>query len=290
MASEKTPGDPLAPRLGRGWRHAERRILVLLVLAITTVGLLEPLLWKHFEHSKPPRDAGDIVALVTVVLTVVSIVLAVFGVVAFQIVDRRTQERLERRGRELNAELESTAKSLNANMFLNFGAQSWNLYEEIWRRADPPFSSAALEDPSLIALVDDAIEKTRLALSRLEQLPEPYRTDEQLRVARSNLAFHLATRRTDGIEAYGLVDGFEVTDNPDRVETFAWVRLRFTEPGQSLWDEGLAALRRSLELPPPSASWRAAVKDRYWGAFAEGPSGELPRSLSTIVGEPPNRR
>jgi hypothetical protein len=88
------------------------------------------------------------------------------------------------------------------------------------------------------------------------------------------------------VEAYRLVEGIEHGEDPNRLESFAWVRLRFSTPGDELWQEGLRALKRSLELPSPADSWRAGVKARYRGAFA-GRDGNLPESLAAIVGEPP---
>lgn len=245
------------------------RLLVAIGGLSIPFAIVQPMLWRMWFRESPPTTSADAGAVMSLMVTLLTFALAAYGLVTYRSIRRRLESELSRQLEMRLAEgLRPAVRTMLILAAVNANRQSleaWERYEnDLWFRKhsyDPSFQS----NETFQALVNEAIANAELALSHIDAV-EP--TDEpvssSLRYQTMNsLAYHLATRRSDGDEtrasqllskldalmpgetmrqfgvAYSLRQLVDLTRQPiihealiineAILETLAWVQLRFAE-------------------------------------------------------------
>jgi hypothetical protein len=263
------------------------RILLLLVLGLVGYAVLQPLIWSEVLNRKLPAVSPDLASLVGIVVTIMSLVLAVFGVVAYQLVERKLRDELrkqaERDAAELQDNLRMTAAIANAGIFINISYQAFLSYEDLWQKKH--YKNTCLkDDPDVRVFLTSAIGNAEQAREQVLLIPPRLRArpayKENIRICTGNLAYFLAVRASMDDKKKVLQMAAEL-DQPGigthLLDTVAWAYLRYSEPGQRLWNKGLAklaqAMRASDEQPIDQDKQLRREKqlERYEGVFGQNP-------------------
>lgn len=261
------------------WAAFERRILVLLALAICAFGVAQPLVWREVVNAHPPPGVNDLSNQLVVVFTVMALGLALFGIVVFRMVDQSAGNRLEREAAALSSRFQDDARNANAQLMFNLAYQSWLLYDSYWAARE--YTVACEQDAEFQRMVGGAITLSRDAVNTLRKNPDPAVAD-RIEMMEATLAFHLATARSNRDEAIRLVDAVKDSPQVYRLENYAWVHLRFGAPGTPEWEAGVVALRNALGRDEPTAGWRELTCKRYAAVFEPSRTGPL-KALGALV-------
>ena len=266
------------------------RILFLLVLGLVGYAVLQPLIWSEVLNRKLPAVSSDLASLVGIVVTIMALVLAVFGVVAYQALERRTEVRLEERATKLHDKLRKQAESdaaelqdnlmmnavsANAKLFINISYQAFLSYEDLWKKAR--YTDAYIKnDPDVQAFLNSAIDNAERARDQMLRVPERLHAKPEygpgIRICTGNLVYFLATRasKDDEEKVFEMVAELDQTGlDTHKLETVAWAYLRYSQPGQSPWDKGLAKLEQATRAAGPQTPGQDRRRQRYEGVFGD---------------------
>jgi hypothetical protein len=293
------------------------RLIMLLVVGLVAFAVLQPLIWSEILHKKPPANSTDLSSLMTIVVTIIGLALAGFGVVVYQLAERKNEARLEKLGNDLQKTLQSKADKFRADAeqfqadaiqfradasdlrvdiaisssknLINLSVQSFLSYEDLWGKAQPPYALDFLNDDRLKKSLKDAIRNSKLALTQLESLPPPLRLREEVArgilASKGNYVYFLATRADPGdkksvIEMATELDGQRI--NTHKLETVAWAYLRYSTPAEPLWEVGLSRLATLMTRSDLSPEDAKTLRERYKGTFFR--DGAFPPGLGHALG------
>jgi hypothetical protein len=294
--------------LGRTIDWLGMRVTLLLVLGLVGYAVLQPLIWSEVLNRKLPAVSSDLASLVGIVVTIMSLVLAVFGVVAYQLVERRTEARLEERATKLHDELREQAESdaaelkdnlmmnavtANAKLFINISYQAFLSYEDLWKKAG--YVDAYIKnDPDVQAFLNSAIGNAEKARDQMLSVPERLHARSEygdgIRICTGNLVYFLATRASKGDEKRVLEMVTELDQqgiDTNKLETVAWAYLRYSEPGQTLWDKGLAKLVQARRAAGPQSGSQDKQRQRYERLFADQDQPVRDAITAALAGQDP---
>ena len=292
---------PIVRAVGKAIDWLGLRLILVLAIGIAGYSVLQPLIWSQVLHRKPPTTSSDLASLMGIVVTIMSLVLAASGVVVYQLVERRSEAKLEERTRQLqetveaelkkragelaetlearaaeaNIELENEiqvrAAGAFARIFTKISYLAFVAYEGPWRKAN--YSLAYLSgNQELQTFLENALENSKYAYEVFRKLPEPLRVARWSMLYTSNYAYFLATRahRDDKELLLRMVKELDKpqTDN-HKLETVAWAYLRYSEPGQPLWDMGLSRLASLMSRDDLSADAKDILRQRYRGVMVK---------------------
>ncbi|HEY6278298.1 MAG TPA: hypothetical protein VIX86_18430 [Streptosporangiaceae bacterium] len=284
------------------------RVLLLLVIGLVGYSLLQPLIWSEVLNRRLPAVSPDLASLVGIVVTIMSLVLAVFGVVAYQLVERRTEARLEERGTKLYDDLRTRAESdagdlqdnlrlnaaiANSKLFINISYQAFLSYEDLWRKAN--YSDSFIKSNADVQeFLESAISNAEEASGELGRVPDRLhdrpRYQQGVRICTGNMVYYLATKADPGDRKRVLDMAAELDQqgiDVHKLETVAWAYLRYSEPGQPLWDQGLAKLALVRRDESASPGNREKQRRRYLGAFAGKGAAAIAAALDGQDPTPP---
>jgi len=296
---------PIVRAVGKAIDWLGLRLILVLAIGIAGYSVLQPLIWSQVLHRKPPTTSSDLASLMGIVVTIMSLVLAASGVVVYQLVERRSEAKLEERTRQLQETLEAElkeragelaetlkARAAEANIeleneiqlraagafariFTKISYLAFVAYEGPWRKAN--YSLAYLSgNQELQTFLENALENSRYAYDVFQKLPESLRVARSnarwLMLYMSNYAYFLATRaHRDDMEL--VLRMATDLDKPQidnhKHETVAWAYLRYSEPGQPLWDVGLSRLASLMSRDDLSADAKDILRQRYRGVMVK---------------------
>jgi hypothetical protein len=294
--------------MGRTIDWLGMRILLLLVLGLVGYAVLQPLIWSEVLNRKLPAVSSDLASLIGIVVTIMALVLAVFGVVAYQALERRTEARLEARATQLHNELreqaETAAAKLQDNLtmnavtaivklYINISYQAFLSYEDLWRKAG--YADAYIKnDPDVQAFLNSAIGNAERARKEMLRIPGRLHTrteyGEGIRISSGNLVYFLATRASNGDKERVLKMVAELDQtgiDAHKLETVAWAYLRYSEPGQPNWNKGLAKLAEARQAISPQPTGHDKQWQRYEGVFEGHGQAVWDAVAASLAGHPP---
>ena len=277
------------------------RLILLLAIGLTAYSVLQPLIWSELLHRKLPAVSSDLASLMGIVVTIMALVLAIFGVTAYQLVDRKSQASLETRASELQTglqgyagnataklqtDIEALANTVNAKilldsatagakLFISLSVQSFLSYDDLWR-AENYLPGSLTTNIELARWLKNAISNAKTALDQFRGLPEPLQKErDSLRgilISSGNYTYFLATRGLieDKQEVLEMANELDRTGtNKRRLETVAWAYLRYSAPGEELWNTGLSKLASLMRRSDLDSTDKDTLCLRYKGMFTE---------------------
>jgi hypothetical protein len=260
--------------LGRAIDWIGIRLILLLFMSVVGYAVLQPLIWSQILHRPPPANSSDLASLMAIVVTIMSVALAGFGVVVYQLAERRSEAGLNRRAKELQDDLRVDAAIANAKLYLNISVQAFLSYEDLWR--EEGYSGASLKNNRQVkdflgaAIGNSENARKEMASLSAELLRRP-KCVQGLLICKGNLAYFLATRASPE-DKNRVLDLAHDVDQPginiQKQDTVAWAYLRYSQPGQRRWKTGLsvlAALMNREDMEPDHAD---VLRSRYRGVFS----------------------
>jgi nucleotide-binding universal stress UspA family protein len=296
---------PIVRAAGKAIDWLGLRLILLLAIGLAGYAVLQPLIWSEVLHRKLPATSTDLASLMGIVVTIMSLVLAASGVVVYQLVERRSEAKLEERAGQLQETLEAKleerarelletfeARAAEANIeletvihvrtagifgrvFTKISYQAFVTYEGPWREEN--YSLAYLGDnQELRAFLESAIDNAKYAYDVFQKLPERLRADRSnarwIMLYKSNYAYFLATRAHQDDKEHVLKMAKEL-DKPQidvhKLETVAWAYLRYSKPGQPLWDMGLSRLASLMSRNDLKPDAKDILYRRYKGVMVK---------------------
>lgn len=296
---------PIVRAAGKAIDWLGLRLILLLAIGLAGYSVLQPLIWSEVLHRKLPATPSDLASLMGIVVTIMSLVLAASGVVVYQLVERRSEAKLEERAGQLQETLEATLKEragelletfearaaeanieleteiqvhtagVSGRVFTGISYQAFLTYEGPWREEN--YSLAYLGDnQELQAFLESAIDNAKYAYDVFQKLPERLRAARSnarwIMLYMSNYAYFLATRAHQDDKEHVLRMAKEL-DKPQidvhKLETVAWAYLRYSEPGQPLWDMGLSRLASLMSRNDLKPDAKDILYRRYKGVMVK---------------------
>ncbi len=251
------------------------RLILLLTVCLVTFAVLQPLIWSEVLDRNPPGFSSDFAGLTAILVTIMSLALAGFGLVTYQLIERRASESLKQQAQEMEDNFRARAALANARILVSISYQAYLSYDKLW--SERLYSNNALKnDEVLRTFLDSAIEIAGKALGTCEEVPQRLRERSECARERvkckSNYTYFLATKMDPSDKKRVLEmaqeldqDGVE-TDVP-KCETVAWSYLRYSEPGHPLWAKGLQRLTSVMSSETLPDSYKHILKKRYMGVF-----------------------
>jgi hypothetical protein len=296
---------PIVRAVGKAIDWLGLRLILLLAIGLAGYSVLQPLIWSEVLHRKLPTTSSDLASLMAIVVTIMSLVLAAAGVVVYQLVERKSEAELEERARQLqetlDAELKGRAGELledfnsratEANIGLEHGIQArtagvtaiiftrisyqaFLIYEGPWREEN--YSLAYLSgNQELQTFLEVAVHNAKSAYDVFQKLPESLRAARsnarQIPRYTSNYAYFLATRAHQKDKELVLEMAKELDKGKIdvlKLETVAWAYLRYSEPGQPLWDIGLSRLASLMSRDDLKPDAKDILRRRYKGVMVK---------------------
>lgn len=281
---------PIVRAVGKAIDWLGLRLILLLAIGLAGYSVLQPLIWSEVLHRKLPTTSSDLASLMGIVVTIMSLVLAASGVVVYQLVERRSEAKLEERTRQLvetlkaraadaNIELENeiqlNAAGVFARVFTRISYHAFLTYEGPWREEN--YSLAYLScNQELQTFLESAVDNAKYAYDVFQKLPEPLRAahsnTRSVMLYMSNYAYFLATRARQDDKELVLKMAKEL-DKPQidvhKLETVAWAYLRYSDPGQPLWDMGLSRLASLMSRDDLKPDAKDILCRRYKGVMVK---------------------
>jgi len=296
----------------RGGAHAidwfGLRLVVLALVGLTGFAILQPLIWTRVLHQTAPPGTPDLSSLVAVVVSIMSLGLAAFGVGAYKLTQRSIEQQLERRARSLNDELKWEAARAVGRLYLSLSFQAYRTYEDRW--LEKLYAPDDLKNQSVLPFVEAAIDNSERALAEFDTLPprvrETTKCADAIMACKGNVTYFLATRRTEDDRRRVVTFADELLEHVEEMskganspasrnevarqrETVAWAYLRYSRSvdlsewqDKKLWVRGLeqlSAAMRGVELDPEALDRRTK---RYYGVFISLPQ-EQTQELRTAL-------
>jgi hypothetical protein len=272
------------------------RLTLLLTVGLVGFAILQPFIWEVILNRKAPALSNDFAGITTIIVTIMALAFAGFGVVVYQLAEKHSEASLQERARELEDNILMHGAAANSKLYINISYQAFLSYDELWRRQ--AYSAKALEkdDKSnweLLRFLDSAIDNARQALKQYLGLSEQLRSRQEsadgLINCRCNYAYFLATRlRSDGrindreraLDIARQLDQDRSKRNLHVRETVAWVYLRCCDPGDSLWERGLQDLALALNAGGLDVE---TLRARYTGVFGGKDGKSVPVDLEKAL-------
>lgn len=266
-------------------------VLVIMVLA-SVFAVVQPLLWRWlFPKTIAPTSVTDLASLMTIVVTLMSLLVASTGTLLYLAIRDRLQQDLLGARNTLQLEIAQARQrdsylidGLTGTSTLAVGQLGWAAYEQPWLGTgfDPEFE----QDPAFIEFLGLAVINTETAVRYLEKArndlqevidptPDPKRQafadflDKQLAVAKGTLAYVLATRRKgpDIGEALGLAyELWQPGISHNRLETIAWVLLRCSQD-ENERKRAFDLVEELTHNPEVPAWWQERITRKYATLF-----------------------
>lgn len=219
-------------------------LLGLIVTALFTLGIAQPLLWKEIFKESPPADVSTFSSLITVVLTLLALGIGALGALAFYFLRNTLKASLEQEFRmEMNVCLARAQGSVAYNCW-----RTWLIAPRDYALLE----SAISNQQSALGLID---EQKLKELSRKEQ-EAIYQQKSNLagyiaykhrhfksRLGKDEIASEIKTAREVGREAYLQANNFG--DNYDWKANYAGVLKTFgTQTEKKEADKIISELRK----------------------------------------------
>jgi len=226
--------------------------------------ILQPFIWEVILNRKAPALSNDFAGITTIIVTIMALAFAGFGVVVYQLAEKHSEASLQERAKELEDNILMHGAAANSKLYINISYQAFLSYDELWRQRSYRPTALEKEDKNnweLLRFLDSAIDNARQALKQYLDLSEQLRSKQEsangLINCRCNYAYFLATRlRSDGriddreraLDIVRQLDQDRSKRNLHVRETVAWIYLRCCDPGDSLWERGLQELALALSV------------------------------------------
>ncbi len=249
------------------------RLILLALLGTAVFAVFQPLVWEWAFDKSTPIAVANLGTLVTVLVTLLSLSLAGFGILAYGLVSGKLQERLMERSAEIEKEVARRTLALGestlSKLQLMASRQAWQSYSELWRATgwDPKFT----QDLGFGELVGTALNEAEVALRRTKTLPKGDEFDLLFMSSQNAVAYHLATRQlaSDKERALVLASDLDPTkENHHAHETIAWVYMRFCEEKDPKYKEAVEIVRRLSADDKIPLAWRERLRERYAALFS----------------------
>ncbi len=157
--------------------------------------------------------------------------------------------------------------------------------------SDKGYTADSLQDRAVQLYLGSALANAYWAVEQFRMLPENLiqrdKCQTQFIRAKANYIYFLATKKARKEEALQLAQELQESERKltnDQRECIAWCYLRFSEPRQEEWIEGLTLLAHVMNTTKLSPSIRETRQKRYIGLF-----GEDPEMINALHGIAPSR-
>lgn len=258
------------------------RVLLAIVTLVVLYVVFQPLIWSEGIGKPLPTGSPDFAELLAIVIAIMGLALAGFGVVTYQFTQRRAEASLEERATVLKKQLAEEAAVANARLYTNISVQAYIAYEKLW--SSQGYTLQGLEDKEVQLYVDSALDNARQAYEQFLNLSkERLQTYRQgYAWCKANYMYFLATKKVEQGKAFALAR--ELKSEPkleeSKRECIAWCYLRFSPPGKAEWKEGLTILAEVMNSADISdEAIREARKNRYRGVFNKSVINDIENAL-----------
>jgi hypothetical protein len=272
------------------------RLTLLLTVGLVGFAILQPFIWEVILNRKAPALSNDFAGITTIIVTIMALAFAGFGVVVYQLAEKHSEASLQERAKELEDNILMHGAAANSKLYINISYQAFLSYDELWRQRSYRPTALEKEDKNnweLLRFLDSAIDNARQALKQYLDLSEQLRSKQEsangLINCRCNYAYFLATRlRSDGriddreraLDIVRQLDQDRSKRNLHVRETVAWIYLRCCDPGDSLWERGLQELALALSVGGLDVE---TLQARYRGVFGGKDGNSVPVDLEKAL-------
>ncbi len=258
---------------GRRFDSVGARVLLFGFFLLIAFVIVQPLVWRLWLKEPGPVEAQSLASLVSILVTILSIAIAGFGVMAFKLamglIGQQLAVRSQRIEDDLHKRLTPRVDYALLKITLLNSVRTWQEYERVWSSRGYP--EPVRNEPEVGELVAQALDETTYALRLAEKLPAESDYDPPRIASKNSVAYHLATRKepADKERALSLVRELRsAAETSHHIrETVAWVCLRFGEPGDQNWEEGTALVQALVSDRSLPDAWRGRLRTKYEQVF-----------------------
>lgn len=284
------------------------RLMLLGLLGIPAFAVVQPLVWEWAFDKSAPVAVANLGTLLTVLVTLVSLALAGFGIMAYALVTGKLEESLTERISEIQREVEESLTErtsgiqkevekrtlalteytlIKLQLFASY--QSYQSYDEMWQKEE--YDHKVTESQEFTQLVERALDEAEDALQRTKTLPNTEEFVGAFTASKNTVAYHLGTRQLPSDKQRAIELANELAplkeEKPHVGETIAWVYLRFSGRGDPEYVEAVQIAKRLFEDERIPQSWRTRLREKYARLFSDdfGEESEILNQTAEKAGE-----
>jgi len=146
------------------------RLTLIIITLVVIFAVFEPFIWSGILHHAAPGDSGNLANDLIIIVAIMTLALGGFGMVIYQLTEKRSEASLEQRATEIKDDLLANAVVANSQLSINISLQAFYSYEKLWR--DKNYTTVGLQDREVQFYLDSALSNAKWAVDQFEVLPE----------------------------------------------------------------------------------------------------------------------